>query len=79
MEEVMKMDEIMKRYFTEEQLAALAQRHEQAGDQTAARVMAEWPQLIASLEKETEPLLYKAGNGSSFHMLRSWEAYSLRS
>jgi DNA-binding transcriptional MerR regulator len=50
MEEVMKMDEIMNRYFTEEQLAALTQRHEQAGEQAAASVMAEWPGLIAQVQ-----------------------------
>jgi hypothetical protein len=54
MEEVMKMDEIMNRYFTEEQLAALTQRHEQAGKQSAASVIAEWPRLIAQVQAEMD-------------------------
>ncbi|MGH3906133.1 MAG: TipAS antibiotic-recognition domain-containing protein [Pseudonocardiaceae bacterium] len=52
-EEVMKMDETMKRYFTEEQLATLTQRYEQAGD-AAASEMAEWPQLIAQVQTELD-------------------------
>ncbi len=54
MEEVMKMDEIMNRYFTDEQLAALTQRHEQAGDEATASVMAEWPGLIAQVQTEMD-------------------------
>ncbi|MGH3800852.1 MAG: MerR family DNA-binding transcriptional regulator [Pseudonocardiaceae bacterium] len=52
MEEVRKVDETMKRYFTEEQLAALTQRHEQAGEEATASVMTEWPQLIAQVQAE---------------------------
>ncbi|HEY6422203.1 MAG TPA: TipAS antibiotic-recognition domain-containing protein [Pseudonocardiaceae bacterium] len=54
MGEVTKMDEIMKRYFTEEQLTALTQRHEQLGEDAAARVQAEWPQLIAKVQAELD-------------------------
>ncbi|MGH3918118.1 MAG: TipAS antibiotic-recognition domain-containing protein [Pseudonocardiaceae bacterium] len=54
MEEVRKADEIMKRYFTEEQLAALTQRHEQAGEEATASVIAEWPQLIAQVQAELD-------------------------
>lgn len=53
-EEVMKMDETMKRYFTEEQLATLTQRHEQAGEDATASVLAEWPQLIAQVQTELD-------------------------
>ncbi|MGH3697251.1 MAG: MerR family transcriptional regulator [Pseudonocardiaceae bacterium] len=54
MEEVTAMDEIMKRYFTSEQLAALTRRHEQAGEQLTASVLAEWPQLIAQVQAELD-------------------------
>lgn len=54
MEEVMKMDEIMKRYFTEDQLAALGRRWEQHGEQATARVQAEWPLLIAQVQAELD-------------------------
>lgn len=54
MEEVMKMDEIMKRYFTEDQLAALGQRWEQHGERATARVQAEWPRLIAQVQAELD-------------------------
>ncbi len=54
MEEVRKMDEIMKRYFTDEQLAALTQRHEQAGQEATSSVMAEWPQLITQVQAELD-------------------------
>lgn len=53
-EEVMKMDETMKRYFTEEQLATLTQRHEQAGQEATASVLAEWPRLIAAVQTEMD-------------------------
>jgi DNA-binding transcriptional MerR regulator len=54
MEEVRKVDETMQRYFTEEQLAAVTQRHEQTGEEATARVMAEWPQLIAQVQAELD-------------------------
>jgi hypothetical protein len=54
MEEVMTMDEIMKRYHTEEQLAALVQRWERHGEQATATVQAEWPQLIAQVQTELD-------------------------
>jgi hypothetical protein len=44
----------MKRYFTEEQLAALTQRWEQHGEQATATVQAEWPQLIAAVQAELD-------------------------
>ncbi|MGH3913491.1 MAG: MerR family transcriptional regulator, partial [Pseudonocardiaceae bacterium] len=53
-EEVMKMDETMMRYFTEEQLATLTRRHEQAGPEATANVLAEWPQLIAAVQAELD-------------------------
>jgi DNA-binding transcriptional MerR regulator len=54
MEEMRKVDETMKRYFTEEQLAALAQRWEQHGEEATANVQAEWPQLIAQVQAELD-------------------------
>ncbi len=54
MEEVRKMDEIMKRYFTDEQLATLTQRHEQVGEQATTGAMAEWPQLIGRVQAELD-------------------------
>ncbi len=54
MEEVKKVDDTMKRYFTEEQLAALTQRHEQAGEEATESVMAQWPQLIAQVQAELD-------------------------
>ena len=51
---VRKMDETMKRYFTEEQLAALTRRHEQVEDEAAASVLAEWPGLIAQVQAELD-------------------------
>lgn len=54
MEEVKAMDKIMKRYFTEEQLAALTRRWEQHGEQATTSVQAEWPQLIAKVQAELD-------------------------
>ncbi len=53
-EQVRKVDEIMKRYFTDEQLATLTQRHEQVGEAATASVIAEWPQLIAQVQAELD-------------------------
>ncbi|HVE96753.1 MAG TPA: MerR family transcriptional regulator, partial [Pseudonocardiaceae bacterium] len=58
MAEVGKVDETMKRYFTEEQLAAVTQRHEQTGQEATASVMAEWPQLIAQVQAELDAGTY---------------------
>lgn len=54
MEEVTAMDEIMKRYFTEEQLSAMSQRWDRHGEQATAIVQAEWPQLIAQVQTEMD-------------------------
>ncbi len=54
MEEVMTMDEMMRRYFTEEQLTALSQRWERLGEQATTAVQAEWPQLIAQVQAEMD-------------------------
>ncbi|MGH3998796.1 MAG: MerR family transcriptional regulator [Pseudonocardiaceae bacterium] len=52
--EVRKMDQIMKQYFTDEQLTTLMQRHEKTGERATASVMAEWPQLIARVQAELD-------------------------
>jgi DNA-binding transcriptional MerR regulator len=53
-EEVSKMDETIRTYFTEEQLAALEQRREQLGEATIASAEAEWPRLIAQVQAELD-------------------------
>jgi MerR family transcriptional regulator, thiopeptide resistance regulator len=54
MDEVKAMDKIMKRYFTDEQLAALTQRWEQHGEQATTSVQAEWPEIIAKVQAELD-------------------------
>lgn len=55
MEEVRKVDDTMKRYFTEEQLAALTQRHERTGEEATARVMAGECRVIHLTRSEPLP------------------------
>lgn len=54
MEEVSKMDETIKAYFTDEQLSALEVRREQVGEATISSVQQEWPQLIAAVQAELD-------------------------
>jgi len=54
MEEVTRMDETIKGYFTEEQLSALDARREQIGAATIRGVQQEWPQLIAAVQAELD-------------------------
>lgn len=51
-DEVTKMEETIKNYFTEEQLAALVRRRENLGAQAIADVQAEWPELIGRMQAE---------------------------
>lgn len=44
---VITVDETVKQYFSDEQLADLAERRAQLGEETIARVQAAWPDLIA--------------------------------
>ena len=44
------MDDTVSQYFSAEQLAALAERREQIGEETIAVTQAAWPQLIAKVE-----------------------------
>ncbi|SBT51064.1 MerR family transcriptional regulator [Micromonospora auratinigra] len=53
-EEVTKVDETIKNYFTEEQLAELAQRRERLGEDAVRGVQEEWPTLIASVQAELD-------------------------
>ena len=53
-EEMSKVDETVKNYFTEEQLAALAERRERIGDAAIESVQAEWPELIAKVQAEMD-------------------------
>ncbi len=47
---VITVDETVKAYFTDEQLADLAERRAQLGEDTIARVQAAWPDLIARVQ-----------------------------
>jgi len=53
-EEVTKMDETIKNYFTAEQLSALDRRREQVGEAVIGSVQQEWPQLIAAMHAEMD-------------------------
>ncbi|MFE9652008.1 MerR family transcriptional regulator [Micromonospora sp. NPDC006431] len=53
-EEVTRVDETIRNYFTEEQLSALAQRREQLGEAAIRRVAEEWPRLIAQVQAELD-------------------------
>lgn len=47
---VITVDETVKDYFSAEQLADLAERRAQLGEETVARVQAAWPDLIARVQ-----------------------------
>ena len=49
-----KMDETVRRYFTEEQLAALERRRERLGDDAITAVQDEWPRLIAEVRERMD-------------------------
>lgn len=53
-DEVSTMDEKVKEYFTDEQLATLYQRREQLGEEHIAAVEGEWPSLIAKVQAEKD-------------------------
>ncbi len=48
----MNAQEKIKNYFTDEQLAQLAHRKEQVGEEAIANVQAEWPKLISDVQAE---------------------------
>lgn len=48
------VDETIKNYFTDEQLAALSERREHLGEQAIADAQTEWPQLIARVGAEMD-------------------------
>jgi hypothetical protein len=49
-QEVVLMDDTVAKYFSADQLAALAERREQIGEDAIARTQAAWPQLIAKVQ-----------------------------
>ncbi|MCW3814579.1 MerR family transcriptional regulator [Micromonospora sp. DR5-3] len=53
-EEVTRVEDTIRNYFTEEQLAALAQRREQLGEAAIRSVEEEWPRLIAQVQAELD-------------------------
>ena len=53
-DEVSKMDEKFKEYFTDEQLATLYQRRERLGEDHIAAAESEWPSLIAAVQAEKD-------------------------
>ena len=53
-DEVNTVDETIKRYFSPEQLDALAVRREKVGDQAISDVQNEWPELIAKVQAELD-------------------------
>jgi DNA-binding transcriptional MerR regulator len=53
-EEVTRVDDTVRNYFSEEQLTALAQRRERLGEDAIRGVEAEWPELIARVRAELE-------------------------
>ncbi|MFE9202719.1 MerR family transcriptional regulator [Micromonospora sp. NPDC007230] len=53
-EEVTKVEDTIRNYFTEDQLAVLAQRREQIGEAAIRDVQDEWPRLIAQVQAELD-------------------------
>ncbi|WP_199736871.1 MULTISPECIES: MerR family transcriptional regulator [Micromonospora] len=53
-QEVTTVDDTIRNYFTEEQLAALAQRRERLGEDAVRGVQEEWPRLIAQVQAELD-------------------------
>jgi DNA-binding transcriptional MerR regulator len=53
-DEVNKVDETIKKYFSPDQLDALATRRETVGEQAIRDVQDEWPQLIAKVQAELD-------------------------
>jgi len=51
---VVTVDETVKRYFSDEQLAVLAERRAQLGDQAITQVETAWPDLIARVQSAVE-------------------------
>jgi hypothetical protein len=52
--ETLEMMTMFEKYYTEEQLATLAERKEQLGEAHIAEVEAEWPRLIAAVRAAME-------------------------
>jgi Predicted transcriptional regulators len=52
--EVTRMEETIRSYFSEEQLATLAQRRERIGDEAVEAAQREWPELIARVQAELD-------------------------
>ncbi|SCG40989.1 DNA-binding transcriptional regulator, MerR family [Micromonospora siamensis] len=53
-QEVTRVDDTIRNYFTEEQLTELARRREQLGEEAVRSVQDEWPELIAKVRAEHE-------------------------
>ncbi|WP_446218010.1 MerR family transcriptional regulator [Micromonospora sp. IBHARD004] len=53
-EEVTRVDETIRKYFTEEQLAALDERRARLGEETIRSAQDEWPGLIARMQAELD-------------------------
>lgn len=53
-QEVTTVDDTIRNYFSEEQLAALAQRRERLGEDAIRGVQEEWPRLIAQVQAELD-------------------------
>lgn len=53
-DEVSKMSEIFRQYFTDEQIAALQERRERLGDEHIAAVENEWATVISALQAEMD-------------------------
>lgn len=54
LEEVRAVNDTVRNYFSEEQLAHLATRREERGAESVAAVEAEWPELIARVQAELD-------------------------
>lgn len=53
-EEVIKVEETIRNYYTDEQLAFLERRRGEIGEDAIAAVEAEWPELIAKVQAEMD-------------------------
>ncbi|KUP98076.1 MerR family transcriptional regulator [Thermobifida cellulosilytica] len=54
MEEVAELEETIRAYYTDEQIAYLERRRRELGEEVIASVEAEWPRLIEQVRAETE-------------------------
>lgn len=71
-QKVVTVDETIRSYFSETQLAELAQRRERAGEEAVAEVEARWPRLLARVQEAidagTDPSAPEARE-----MAREWQ------